>query len=78
MIAKLPSETSKTQRRDVDSLVIWQWSETAQKAIIRQDNVHSCRNFDKVVEWAEEHELQGHFDDTVHIVDDIEIDNFRI
>lgn len=35
--------------------------------------MHSCRNFDKIVDWAKAHQRNGHFDEDVHIVDDIEI-----
>ncbi|THH00335.1 hypothetical protein EW026_g2166 [Hermanssonia centrifuga] len=37
--------------------IVWQWSEQKKKAEFRGSVVHSCRSFDRVVEWAEAHQL---------------------
>ena len=50
------------------SVLVWQWDDEAQVAVPRMDVVHSCRNFDKVVEWAKEHK-SPHFDVNVHVQD---------
>ncbi|KAK7696234.1 hypothetical protein QCA50_000887 [Cerrena zonata] len=52
------------------SVIVWQWDDAAQVASPRMDTVHSCRNFDKVVEWAKDHR-NAHFDVNVHVKDDL-------
>lgn len=58
------------------SLVVWQWVEADNRASIRMDTVHSCRNFDRVVEWAKAHRRTTPFDMSVHVQDDIEVPVF--
>jgi len=58
------------------SLVVWQWVESANRATPRMDVVHSCRNFDTIVDWAKAHPWDRDFDLTVHVEDDIEIPVF--
>ncbi|KAH8104501.1 hypothetical protein BXZ70DRAFT_590700 [Cristinia sonorae] len=55
------------------SLVVWQWVEEANRASISMNTIHSCRNFDKIVDWAKKHRRTTHFDMDVHVEDDIEI-----
>jgi len=58
------------------SLVVWQWGEVENRASIRMDTVHSCRNFDRIADWAKAHRRRKHFNMTVHVEDDIEIPVF--
>jgi len=55
------------------SLVVWQWIESQETASPRMDVIHSCRNYDKIADWAKAHKWQREFDLTVHVEDDIEI-----
>ncbi|KAF8990219.1 hypothetical protein BDQ17DRAFT_1372190 [Cyathus striatus] len=36
------------------STMVWQWDSRANRSIAALDVVHSCRNFDKIKQWAEE------------------------
>lgn len=37
------------------------------------DVVHSCRNYDRVVDWAKENRIKQHFDWSTHVeVDEAE------
>lgn len=58
------------------SLIVWQWAEAAHQASPRMDVVHSCRNFDKIADWAKERTWDRDFDLKVHVEDDIEIPVF--
>ncbi|KAI0073073.1 hypothetical protein K474DRAFT_1603983 [Panus rudis PR-1116 ss-1] len=58
------------------SLVVWQWVEADQRASIMMNTAHSCRNFDRIVDWAKAHKRDRHFDMHVHVEDDIEIPVF--
>ncbi|KAK7691291.1 hypothetical protein QCA50_004685 [Cerrena zonata] len=48
------------------SSIVWQWSDAQSTAVPRMDTVHSCKNFDKVVEWAKAHKIEE-FNQTIHI-----------
>lgn len=56
-----------------DSPVVWQWDEEKQRSFIRMNTVHSCRDFDKINEWAVLHKRQTDFDFFQHIPDDIDL-----
>jgi hypothetical protein len=53
--------------------VIWQWSDERNRSFISQSGVHSCRNFDAIVDWAKDHQLQREFDYFAHVPDDIPV-----
>lgn len=55
------------------SLIVWQWVEEANVAAISMDTIHSCRDFDRIVDWAKAHERATSFNVHVHIEDDIVI-----
>lgn len=42
--------------------VVFQWDRTKQKPVARTDVVHTCRDFDKLKEWAKNHQLGHDFD----------------
>ena len=42
-------------------------------SIVKGDVAHTCRNFEKVRDWARERVLPKPFDPTVHLTDDIVI-----
>ena len=48
-----------------NSLIVWQWSSVENAAFPKTDTMHSCRNYEKVVEWAKGHKLEG-FNRTIH------------
>ncbi|KAF5375173.1 hypothetical protein D9758_000043 [Tetrapyrgos nigripes] len=56
--------------------LVWQWSHRSQKAFERSDVVHTCRNFDKIRDWAQEHFLDHQQDMSVYIEDDLDIPSF--
>ncbi|KAH8093877.1 hypothetical protein BXZ70DRAFT_897114 [Cristinia sonorae] len=58
------------------SLVVWQWVEESQRASIMMNTVHSCRNYDKIADWAKAHRRERHFDSSIHVEDDIVIPIF--
>ncbi|THU84975.1 hypothetical protein K435DRAFT_686503, partial [Dendrothele bispora CBS 962.96] len=55
------------------SVNVWQWSKTFQSVVGRANTAHSCRNFDKILEWSLDHRLHEWIDETVFIADDLEI-----
>ncbi|KAH0528012.1 hypothetical protein TsFJ059_002926 [Trichoderma semiorbis] len=42
------------------SVVYFEWSEIVQGLRPRVDNQHTCRNFDKILDWAAEHTVSAH------------------
>lgn len=44
------------------SVLVWNWNEQKQQNLERGAIVHTCRNFDKVREWAKEHAIDQWFD----------------
>ncbi|KAF7796236.1 hypothetical protein EIP86_007410 [Pleurotus ostreatoroseus] len=56
------------------SPIVWVWSNRDQRAYIDMDIVHSCRNYDRVIDWAKENRIKQHFDWSAHVhVDEAEI-----
>ncbi|THG96100.1 hypothetical protein EW026_g5676 [Hermanssonia centrifuga] len=53
------------------SPLVWQWSEKARIAKPASDVMHTCRNFDNIVEWAKANQIKHHFDTTTRVEDDI-------
>ncbi|KAE9403033.1 hypothetical protein BT96DRAFT_879063 [Gymnopus androsaceus JB14] len=60
---------------DVTPLV-WAWDEEKNKTLGRTDIVHECRDFSKIQQWAEVHHMQGTFDESVHLENDLDIPIF--
>ncbi|PSR84222.1 hypothetical protein PHLCEN_2v5510 [Hermanssonia centrifuga] len=53
------------------SPLVWQWSEKARIAKPASDVMHTCRNFDNIVEWAKTNRIKHHFDTTARIEDTV-------
>lgn len=51
----------------VNSPIVWKWSDEKGRAYIDMDVVHSCRNYDMIVEWAKVNKYSGHFDLSLHL-----------
>ncbi|KAK1234337.1 hypothetical protein PQX77_002476, partial [Marasmius sp. AFHP31] len=51
----------------------WQWEDWVNSSIVKGDVAHTCRNFEKIQDWAKERVLPKPFDATVHLIDDIAI-----
>lgn len=49
------------------SPVVWQWSAQYKEAEQRDDIMHTCRDFDKIQEWAKEHSMGALPDLSVYI-----------
>ncbi|KAF7344863.1 hypothetical protein MVEN_01648100 [Mycena venus] len=58
------------------SVLVWQWHDTLNKTTVEGNTVHTCRNFDKLLDWAKQRELPDAYDATVHIEDDIVVPIF--
>lgn len=52
--------------------IVWTWDEEAQRSFPRSDILHSCRNFEKIHQWAKGHQLDRKLITTVHVEDDLE------
>ncbi|KAJ7349881.1 hypothetical protein DFH08DRAFT_807217 [Mycena albidolilacea] len=55
------------------SVVVWQWDAQANYTVPKTNVPHTCRNFDAIQEWARENSLEGDFDFTVHVEDNLEV-----
>lgn len=44
------------------STIYWEWSPEKKKMLGSLETTHTCRNFDKIRDWALDHQLQGEFD----------------
>ncbi|KAJ7906204.1 hypothetical protein B0H13DRAFT_1619603 [Mycena leptocephala] len=51
------------------SPVVWQWSAQYKEAEQRDDIMHTCRDFDKIQEWAKERSMGALPDLSVYIVE---------
>jgi len=51
--------------------MVWTWDEEAQRSFPRSDTLHSCRNFEKIQEWAKDNQVNGEVILTVHVEDDL-------
>ncbi|KAK7029391.1 hypothetical protein VNI00_014645 [Paramarasmius palmivorus] len=55
------------------SVIVWQWEDWINSSIVKGDIAHTCRNFEKIQDWAKERQLPGQFNPNVHLKDDIVI-----
>ncbi|KAF7345933.1 hypothetical protein MVEN_01615600 [Mycena venus] len=53
------------------SVVVWQWDESRNTTRVKGNIAHTCRNFEKLQDWAKERILINEYDPTVNIEDDI-------
>ncbi|KAH8176414.1 tat pathway signal sequence [Sarocladium implicatum] len=47
--------------------IFWEWSEKKQKMVGNVGTTHTCKNFDKIREWAVEHRAQTDLNFTEHV-----------
>lgn len=52
---------------------VWQWND--EDGIVQPTGnvVHTCKDFERIVEWAKEHRIKTHFDNGVYVKDDLEV-----
>lgn len=53
------------------STIVWQWSESLQKVIVKGNVAHTCRNFDRIRDWAKERTLRTEHDVSMNVEDGI-------
>lgn len=55
------------------STYVWQWD--PKDSVVRPTGnvVHTCKDYDRIVEWAKAHHLNTHFDNRVYVEDDLEV-----
>ena len=44
------------------STIYWEWSPEKRKMLGSLETTHTCRDFEKIRDWALDHQLQGEFD----------------
>jgi hypothetical protein len=49
------------------STIFWEWSEKKQKMFGNVRTTHTCKNFDKIRDWAVEHKAQADLDFFKHV-----------
>ena len=55
------------------SVNVWQWTKTYRNVIGRVNVAHSCRNFEKIKQWALDHRMHQWIDMEEFIEDDLDI-----
>lgn len=55
------------------STIVWQWEESIQKSIVKGNVAHTCRNYDRLRDWALERVLTVANNASIHVEDDIVI-----
>jgi hypothetical protein len=58
------------------SVIVWQWRNETQLVHPHGGIVHTCRNFEKISEWAKENKAAVNVDCEKYISDDIVIPEF--
>jgi len=53
------------------SVNVWQWDNEISAVVGHSNQAHTCRNFDKLLDWAEERQLQEWIDTRLFIEDDL-------
>lgn len=51
------------------SPIVWQWNDEENRAFISMDVVHSCRNYDMIVDWAKTRRMTARFDYSVRVAE---------
>lgn len=61
------------------SVIVWQWNEKFQTNTPKGNVAHTCRKYDKVLEWAKEREFdfKRYFNYKVHMKDDIIVPTYH-
>jgi len=47
--------------------MVWQWSEADNQYLTDTGPTHSCRNFEKIQAWAQEHATKVKFDTSIYV-----------
>ncbi|KAJ4485578.1 hypothetical protein J3R30DRAFT_1378097 [Lentinula aciculospora] len=53
--------------------IVWQWSNQSQAAKERSDVIHTCRDFEKIKYWAQNHFVPRQQNMTIFIDDDLDV-----
>jgi len=53
------------------SVIVWQWDDRFNSSIVKGNVAHTCRNFEKIQDWAKQRMLKKPYIHTVKITDDI-------
>jgi hypothetical protein len=48
----------------------WEWIPSSQRTLAHPDTTHTCRNFEKIWQWAADHEMKGDFNSYVHVLEE--------
>ncbi|KAJ4470468.1 hypothetical protein J3R30DRAFT_3808153 [Lentinula aciculospora] len=51
------------------SPIVWEWREKEQVSDGRLDAIHTCRDWNKILEWGKAHQIQTHFDIKTKAID---------
>jgi hypothetical protein len=52
--------------------IVWAWDEKSHRSSHRTDTLHSCRNFEKIQEWAKDNQVDGELVENVRVEDDLD------
>ncbi|PSS12323.1 hypothetical protein M430DRAFT_21419 [Amorphotheca resinae ATCC 22711] len=52
------------------STLWWEWIPSSQRTLAHPDTTHTCRNFEKIWQWAADHEMKGDFNSYVHVLEE--------
>ena len=51
------------------STIVWVWDEVAKLSVPSGGVMHTCRDFERIQDWAREHHIKTHFNDSVFVAD---------
>ena len=51
------------------STIVWVWDEIAKLSVPSGGVIHTCRDFKRIQDWAREHHIKTHFNDSVFVAD---------
>lgn len=51
------------------SPIVWHWNDEINEAIAVMSIAHSCRNWDRISDWAKDHQLQHTFNKSIHVLE---------
>ena len=52
---------------------VWYWDPRDEMVKPTGNVVHTCKDYDRIVQWAKDHHLHSHFDNKIHVEDDLEV-----
>ena len=53
------------------SVNVWQWDKNLSAVVGHSSQAHSCRNFDKLLDWTLERQLEEWIDIRLYVEDDL-------